>query len=80
MKERCGSWVDWYGERVCDVDTLARLAGHEMIDASNQTSNMCAESSCFLHSLLLTPSFFLEHIPVRSYSPLTTFYQIHRKS
>lgn len=37
--EGCESWVDWYGERVCDVDTLARLAGHETINASNQTSS-----------------------------------------
>ncbi|KAL5480943.1 KRE5 [Sanghuangporus weigelae] len=40
MEAECGSWIDWYGERVCDVDTLARLAGHETIDASNQTSNL----------------------------------------
>ena len=75
MKERCGSWVDWYGERVCDVDTLARLAGHEMIDASNQTSNMCAASSCFLHNLFFTPSFLVERIPAQSCSHSTMFYQ-----
>ncbi|KAF8954770.1 hypothetical protein BDZ97DRAFT_1908037 [Flammula alnicola] len=28
----CGSWVDWYGEVVCDVETLAHLAGVEAID------------------------------------------------
>lgn len=39
QSEGCGSWVDWYGERVCDVDTLARLAGHETIDSASQTSN-----------------------------------------
>ncbi|TFK19735.1 hypothetical protein FA15DRAFT_759842 [Coprinopsis marcescibilis] len=26
-----GSWVDWYGEVVCDVDTLKKLAGTETI-------------------------------------------------
>ncbi|KAL5522625.1 hypothetical protein ACEPAG_8642 [Sanghuangporus baumii] len=39
MEAGCGSWIDWYGERVCDADTLARLAGHETIDASSQTFN-----------------------------------------
>nr|GAT58270.1 predicted protein [Mycena chlorophos] len=31
----CRSWVDWYGEQVCDVEKLAHLAGLETIDASN---------------------------------------------
>ena len=30
----CGSWVDWYGEVVCDVEGLAQLVGTEAIDAS----------------------------------------------
>jgi len=29
----CESWVDWYGEVVCDVDRLKELAGHEAIDS-----------------------------------------------
>lgn len=29
----CGSWVDWYGQVVCDVETLAHLAGVETIDS-----------------------------------------------
>lgn len=33
----CGSWVDWYGEMVCDVETLAHLAGIETIDPTNNT-------------------------------------------
>ncbi|KAJ7185207.1 UDP-glucose:glycoprotein glucosyltransferase-domain-containing protein [Mycena filopes] len=32
---KCGSWVDWYGEVVCDVDKLAHLAGIETIDPAN---------------------------------------------
>lgn len=28
----CGSWVDWYGTVVCDVETLAKLADVETID------------------------------------------------
>jgi UDP-glucose:glycoprotein glucosyltransferase len=35
--ENCESWVDWYGERVCDVETLAHLAGHDTINAPNST-------------------------------------------
>jgi UDP-glucose:glycoprotein glucosyltransferase len=36
----CGSWVDWYGEVVCDVETLVRLAGTETVDsADNRTSS-----------------------------------------
>lgn len=31
----CGSWVDWYGQVVCDVEELARLAGLETIDSSS---------------------------------------------
>ncbi|KAL0959808.1 hypothetical protein HGRIS_011489 [Hohenbuehelia grisea] len=33
-KTECGSWVDWYGQVVCDVETLAELAGVETIDSS----------------------------------------------
>ena len=28
----CGSWVDWYGEVVCDIESLVRLAGRETLD------------------------------------------------
>ncbi|RXW17921.1 hypothetical protein EST38_g7933 [Candolleomyces aberdarensis] len=30
----CGSWVDWYGDVVCDVEKLASLAGVETLDSS----------------------------------------------
>ena len=29
----CGSWVDWYGQVVCDVKTLSRLVETEALDA-----------------------------------------------
>lgn len=35
---KCGSWVDWYGEIVCDVETLAQRAGVETIDPANGAS------------------------------------------
>ncbi|KAI0314345.1 UDP-glucose:glycoprotein glucosyltransferase-domain-containing protein [Amylostereum chailletii] len=31
-EKSCESWVDWYGEVVCDGDRLAELAGRETID------------------------------------------------
>ncbi|OSX61274.1 glycosyltransferase family 24 protein [Postia placenta MAD-698-R-SB12] len=31
-RQDCESWVDWYGEVVCDAETLAQLAGVETID------------------------------------------------
>lgn len=34
---RCDSWVDWYGEVVCDAKTLARLAGVDTIDPPDST-------------------------------------------
>jgi UDP-glucose:glycoprotein glucosyltransferase len=37
--ETCEAWVDWYGEVVCDYDTLVRLVGHETIDAVAATGN-----------------------------------------
>lgn len=32
---RCGSWVDWHGEVVCDLEKLVHLAGPETIDAES---------------------------------------------
>lgn len=29
-----GSWIDWYGATVCDVETLVQLAGKETIDSA----------------------------------------------
>ncbi|KAF5330129.1 hypothetical protein D9611_010543 [Ephemerocybe angulata] len=34
---QCGSWVDWYGDVVCDVETLAHLAGVETIDSQQKS-------------------------------------------
>lgn len=36
--EACGSWVDWYGEVVCEVDKLIRLTGSETLDPSELSS------------------------------------------
>ncbi|KAG6819213.1 hypothetical protein H0H92_002283, partial [Tricholoma furcatifolium] len=30
--DSCGSWVEWYGEVICDIETLVRLAGVETIE------------------------------------------------
>jgi UDP-glucose:glycoprotein glucosyltransferase len=34
----CGSWVDWYGEVVCDIESLVQLVGHETIDSSEEAN------------------------------------------
>jgi len=36
----CGSWVDWYGEVVCDVEGLAHLVGTEAIDADESPNKL----------------------------------------
>ncbi|KAK0458728.1 UDP-glucose:glycoprotein glucosyltransferase-domain-containing protein, partial [Desarmillaria tabescens] len=38
-KVDCGSWVDWYGTVVCDVETLVQLAGRETIDSKEGIPN-----------------------------------------
>jgi UDP-glucose:glycoprotein glucosyltransferase len=30
--QRCGSWVDWYGEVFCEADKLIHLMGSETLD------------------------------------------------
>lgn len=38
----CGSWVDWYGQVVCDLDTLRALIGVETIEPSAEAlANRC---------------------------------------
>ncbi|KAG6848662.1 hypothetical protein H0H93_015060, partial [Arthromyces matolae] len=34
----CGSWVEWYGEVVCDIEQLVKLAGVETIDPAKAPS------------------------------------------
>ncbi|KAH9162492.1 UDP-glucose:glycoprotein glucosyltransferase-domain-containing protein [Lactarius sanguifluus] len=36
--ESCGSWVDWYGEAVCDVERLVHLTGPETLDPVGTSS------------------------------------------
>ncbi|KAJ3728096.1 hypothetical protein DFJ43DRAFT_1085879 [Lentinula guzmanii] len=33
--KECGSWVDWYGTVVCDVESLAQVAGLDTIDSTD---------------------------------------------
>lgn len=47
-ESECGSWVDWYGERICDLDTLARLVSHESIDAGE--NDVPATSCVFMNT------------------------------
>ncbi|KAI0073110.1 glycosyltransferase family 24 protein [Panus rudis PR-1116 ss-1] len=39
-REDCDSWVDWYGQIICDVQTLAHIAGTDSIDGPEQQSNI----------------------------------------
>ena len=32
LGEGCESWVDWYGQAVCDMETLEKLADVDTID------------------------------------------------
>lgn len=54
----CGSWVDWYGEVVCDVERLAHLAGVEAIDPPKD-SDTDAYVHFTLHSAQLAYNLFL---------------------
>jgi UDP-glucose:glycoprotein glucosyltransferase len=36
--DECQSWVEWYGETICDLDTLVHRVGHATIDAEKSTA------------------------------------------
>lgn len=38
--ERCGSWVDWYGRVICDVDELIRVTGSETLDPAKSSFSL----------------------------------------
>ena len=46
----CESWVDWYGERVCDLETLRRLASQESIESLDMPLN---SSTSYVSIILL---------------------------
>ncbi|THH10819.1 hypothetical protein EW146_g8252 [Bondarzewia mesenterica] len=54
-REACGSWVEWYGEVVCDIERLVHLAGSETIDNANA-------SSPFSHSFSRPRTLPFDHI------------------
>ena len=37
LEDCTGSWVDWYGHRVCTVDTLRHLVEVKTLEAANDT-------------------------------------------
>ena len=47
--ERCGSWVDWYGGVICDVDELIRVTGSETLDPAKSSFSL----SVCPHSIFL---------------------------
>jgi UDP-glucose:glycoprotein glucosyltransferase len=36
--EKCGSWVDWYGRTICDVNEFIHLTGTEALDSAEEPS------------------------------------------
>lgn len=71
----CGSWVDWYGEVVCDVETLAHLAGVEAIDSPEVSSTDAYVRLRFCNQFIDIPS-----PPVlklgQNFSHLTTYFHL----
>ena len=53
-EEECGSWVDWYGEIVCDAKTLARLAETETLEPAEVSENAYVSLRTNLVPCLLT--------------------------
>ncbi|KAI0641470.1 glycosyltransferase family 24 protein [Trametes meyenii] len=45
IDEDCGSWVDWYGQVVCDINTLARFISVEGIDSPQAVENHTSPAS-----------------------------------
>lgn len=46
---QCGSWVDWYGEVVCDANRLAQLAGVETTDLKTYVFFFWLAPFCYAH-------------------------------
>ena len=53
---QCGSWVDWYGEVVCDADRLARLAGVENVNPTRKTYVLSSWLVAMAHNMDLSSS------------------------
>ena len=43
--QECGSWVDWYGEVVCDVQTLSRLVETQALDSPEEQNRYVSTAS-----------------------------------
>ncbi|KAF8905183.1 glycosyltransferase family 24 protein [Gymnopilus junonius] len=78
---QCGSWVDWYGEVVCDVETLAQLTGKEAIDAPNAPSPQPRPQILTFDHIFPPPQDILERPPRTAifYASLTSpnFLELH---
>ncbi|KJA25590.1 glycosyltransferase family 24 protein [Hypholoma sublateritium FD-334 SS-4] len=80
----CGSWVDWYGKVVCDVETLAHLAGVEAIDppkVSNTDAPQARPKLLTFDHIFPPPAAILERPPRTAilYASLTSsnFRELH---
>ncbi|KAF4618673.1 hypothetical protein D9613_009850 [Agrocybe pediades] len=62
----CGSWVDWYGEAVCDVERLAHLAGIEAIESSEIPSPHTKPKILTFDHIFPPPDALVERPPRRA--------------
>ncbi|KAG6827591.1 hypothetical protein H0H92_011214 [Tricholoma furcatifolium] len=78
--DSCGSWVEWYGEVVCDIETLVRLAGVETIEPVAKESTHEPRLLTFDH-IRPSPARSLKHPPRTAIfyaSPLSSnFRELH---
>ncbi|KAF8812128.1 hypothetical protein BYT27DRAFT_7133469 [Phlegmacium glaucopus] len=78
----CGSWVDWYGEVVCDADRLAQLAGVETIDPTRNSKILQTRPKILTFDHIFPPPGLILDRPPRTailYASLTSpnFRELH---
>jgi UDP-glucose:glycoprotein glucosyltransferase len=52
--ERRGSWVDWYGGVICEVDELIRVTGSEPLDLAESSFSLsvCPHTLSWSHTIV----------------------------
>lgn len=52
--ERCGSWVDWYGGVICEVDELIRVTGSEPLNLAEESFSLsvCPHTLSWSHTII----------------------------
>ena len=66
LGEGCGSWVDWYGQVVCDLEALEKLVDVNTIDEATAHAYVACQRIVFQPSdHLRYPVYFLDPISSR---------------